>query len=120
MKNRPSSESPLVNPRLAPVLEKVGIDCITFSCRALDAGNRRVENISRKILKKARLDDIILLHDKLPRRAEDAEILLSEIEAVLVGLAVRGLKVVPLSFLTGKEIMSPGSEIQRENSQNSN
>jgi hypothetical protein len=56
----------------------------------------------------------------LPHRQENAEILLSEIEAVLSGLAARDLKVVPLSFLTGKEIMIPGSEIQRKDSKNSN
>jgi hypothetical protein len=86
----------------------------------VDAGNRRVKNISWKILKKVRSDDIILLHDTSPRRKEDGEFLLMEIESVLAGLAARGLKVVPLSVLTGKEIMSEGNKIQQENSKNTN
>jgi peptidoglycan-N-acetylglucosamine deacetylase len=96
----------IINPQLAPILEKSGMYCITFSCRAVDAGNRRVKNISRKILKKVRPDDIILLHDSPPQRKEDEAILLSEIESVLAGLASKGLEVVPLSVLTGKEIMN--------------
>ena len=110
----------IVNPQLAPFLEKAGMHCITFSCRAVDAGNRRVKNISRKILKKVRSDDIILLHDTSPRRKEDGEILLTEIESVLSGLVAKGLKVVPLSVLTGKEIMSEGNKIEQKNSKNTN
>jgi peptidoglycan/xylan/chitin deacetylase (PgdA/CDA1 family) len=78
--------------------------CITFSCRAFDAGNRRVKNLGSKILKKVKGDDIILLHDVLPRCEEDSDILLSEIERILQGLMVKGLKVVPLSALISREI----------------
>lgn len=95
----------IINPKLAPLLEKLNMDCLTFSCRAFDAGNRRVKCLSRKILKKVKADDIILLHDVQPRSNEDQEILLREIETLLSELAVRGLKVVPLSTLTGKKIM---------------
>lgn len=95
----------IINPRLAPLLEGLGMCCITFSCRAGDFGNRRVKDISRKILKKVTADDIILLHDAPPRRHEDQHILLKEIENVLSGLAARRLKVVPLATLIGKKIM---------------
>jgi peptidoglycan-N-acetylglucosamine deacetylase len=106
----------IVNPQLAPLMEKIGVYCVTFSCRARDAGNRRVKNISRKIMNKVRPDDIILLHDIPPPRKDDAKVLLSEIESLLLGLNVRGLKVVPLSVLTGKEIMSEMDKIRPENS----
>jgi peptidoglycan-N-acetylglucosamine deacetylase len=96
----------IVNPPLFPLLEQLSLHCITFSCRAADAGNRRVKDISRKILKKVTADDIILLHDVLPQRREDQEILLKEIENLLAGLAAKGLKIVPLSILIGKEIMT--------------
>jgi len=79
--------------------------CLTFSCRAADFGNRRVKDLSYKILQKVKADDIILLHDVPPHRTEDQEILLSEIESLLAGLSARGLKVVPLSTLIGKTIM---------------
>lgn len=95
----------IVNPQLAPLLEKLNMYCLTFSCRAADRGNRRVKDISRKILKKVKADDIILLHDVPPRRIEDQQILLKEIENLLSGLAARGLEVVPLSRLIGEAIM---------------
>lgn len=95
----------IVNPKLAPLLQKLNMYCLTFSCRAADFGNRRVENISRKILEKVKADDIILLHDVPPRRMDDQELLLKEIDNLLSGLQTRGLEVVPLSTLIGKTIM---------------
>lgn len=94
----------IINPKLAPILDKLGMFCVTFNCRAFDVGNRRVKNISSKILKKVKADDIILLHDVPPRRKEDSVILLSEIESILAGLIVKGLKIVPLSTLIGRDI----------------
>jgi peptidoglycan/xylan/chitin deacetylase (PgdA/CDA1 family) len=94
----------IINPKLAPILDKLGMFCVTFSCRAFDAGNRRVKSISSKIIKKVKADDIILLHDVTPRRKEDSVILLSEIENILQGLIIKGLKIVPLSDLIGRDI----------------
>lgn len=94
----------IINPKLSPILDKLGMFCVTFSCRAFDAGNRRVKNIASNILKKVKADDIILLHDVPPRRKEESVILLSEIESILQGLAVKGLKVVPLAAFIGREI----------------
>ena len=94
----------IINPKLAPILDKLGMFCVTFSCRAFDAGNRRVKSISSKILKKVKAEDIILLHDVPPRRKEDSVILLSEIESILQGLIIKGLKIVPLSTLIGRDI----------------
>jgi len=94
----------IINPKLSPILDKLGMFCVTFSCRAFDAGNRRVKNIASTILKKVKADDIILLHDVPPRRKEESVILLSEIESILQGLIVKGLKVVPLSAFIGRDI----------------
>jgi peptidoglycan-N-acetylglucosamine deacetylase len=96
----------IVNPKLPVLLEKAGMYCLTFSCRAGDAGNRRVKNLSGKILKKVKGDDIILLHDVPARRKEDSDVLLREIENLLQGLSRRGLKIIELSALIGKEVMS--------------
>jgi len=95
----------IINPKLAPILDKLGMFCVTFNCRAFDAGNRRVKNIASNILKKVKADDIILLHDVPPRRKEDSVILLSEIETILSGLAAKSLKIVPLSTLISREVM---------------
>jgi len=95
----------IVNPRLTPILKKLHMDCINFSCRAVDRGNRRVKNLSSKILKKVTADDIILLHDVPPHRPEEREMLSKELESLLSGLKTKGLEVVPLSTLIGKTIM---------------
>lgn len=95
----------LVNPKLFPILEELGMYCVTFSCRAGDAGNRYMKALSRKILKKVKADDIILLHDVLPRDKSDSEILLTEIDTLLSGLKLQGLEVVPLAVLIDKEVV---------------
>ncbi|MCE5210982.1 MAG: polysaccharide deacetylase family protein [Deltaproteobacteria bacterium] len=94
----------IISPKLPVVLDKLGMFCVTFSCRAFDAGNRRVKNLGLKILKKVKPDDIILLHDVPPPGKEDGIILLADIEAILAGLMVKNLKVVPLAELIGREI----------------
>ncbi|MFA5323542.1 MAG: polysaccharide deacetylase family protein [Smithella sp.] len=94
----------IISPKLPSVLDRLGMFCATFSCRAFDAGNRRVKNLSVRILKKVKADDIILLHDATPRGKEDSNILLQETESILQGIIAKGLKVVPLAQLIGREI----------------
>jgi peptidoglycan/xylan/chitin deacetylase (PgdA/CDA1 family) len=94
----------IISPKLPIVLDKLGMFCVTFSCRAFDAGNRRVKNLSFGILKKVKADDIIVLHDIPPRRKEESDILLPEIEKILQGLAAKDLKVVPLAALISRDI----------------
>jgi len=101
----------IVNPKLSPILDKLGMFCVTFSCRAFDAGNLYVKNISSKILKKVKADDIIMLHDVPPRRKEDREVLLPEIERLLTGIIAKGLRIVPLADLINKEVMSKGKNL---------
>jgi hypothetical protein len=80
--------------------------CVTFSCRAFDAGNLYVKDIASKIIKKVKADDIILLHDVPSRRKEDSDLLLREIEQLLTGIVAKGLRIVPLADLINKEVMS--------------
>ncbi|MFZ1037277.1 MAG: polysaccharide deacetylase family protein [Smithella sp.] len=94
----------IISPKLPLVMDKLGMFCVTFSCRAFDAGNRRIKNLGSRILKKVKADDIILLHDVPSRSEENNAIILSEIESVLQGLIIRGLKIVPLSTLIGRDI----------------
>lgn len=96
----------IINPQLPPVLAELGLVCVVFSRRARDAGNRRVRNLASKILKKVKGDDIILLHDQPPGRPEDDALLWLELELLLAGIVERGLQIVPLSRLTGEQLMS--------------
>ena len=101
----------IVNPKLSPVLDKLGMFCVTFSCRAFDAGNFHVKDLASKILKKVKADDIILLHDVPPRRKEDNMVLLLEIEQMLKGIISIGLCIIPLADLINKEVMSKSKNI---------
>jgi peptidoglycan/xylan/chitin deacetylase (PgdA/CDA1 family) len=95
----------IINPKLPSVLNRLGMFCVTFSCRALDAGNRRLKNLAARILKKVRGDDIILLHDVIPPDSENASQLLFEMEKILQELDARGLQVVSLDDLIGRKVM---------------
>jgi peptidoglycan-N-acetylglucosamine deacetylase len=95
----------IVNPKLPRILDKLGMFCVTFSCRAGDAGNFRVQNISKKILKKVKGDDIILLHDVPARRSEDNKIFFTQVETILKEIIRRGFTFTPLNVLINKEIM---------------
>lgn len=94
----------IISPKLPVVLNKLGLFCVTFSCRAGDAGNRNIKNLSMRILKKVTADDIILLHDVNPPGEENNAVLLAEVEKILQGLIARDLKIVPLSELIGREV----------------
>lgn len=94
----------ITNPRLAKVLSDLGLQCVNFSCRAFDAGNRNFAGLSEKILSKVKSNDIILLHDVFPRN-KDVSAWLDEIELLLAGLKERGFRIARLDELTGEPVM---------------
>jgi peptidoglycan/xylan/chitin deacetylase (PgdA/CDA1 family) len=95
----------IVNPRLGPILKKQKMLCVNYSCRGLDAGNRRITNLSEKILNKIRKDDIILLHDVHPPKDSHIPEWLKEIEGILIGIQKKDLGALPLSEIIGKPVM---------------
>ena len=98
----------IVNPKLGGILKKQNLFCVHYSCRGLDAGNRRIKNLSKKILRKIRKDDILLLHDVRPPNnlcADRIPVWLKEIDRILAGLSEKGLCVLPLSDMIGKPVM---------------
>ncbi|MBN2040520.1 MAG: polysaccharide deacetylase family protein [Spirochaetes bacterium] len=95
----------ITNPRLRKVLLELGMHCINFSCRAFDAGNRRITSLAVKILRKVKSGDIILLHDISPLNKNDINKLLNEFEELISGLKEKKIDIIPLADLTGKEIM---------------
>lgn len=96
----------ITNPKLGGILKQQGLHCVTFSCRGFDAGNRRVEGLAERILKKVRPDDIILLHDVRPKGAVTADIWLEEIVKILTGLKNKNLQPVLLEQLIGRPVIS--------------
>ena len=97
----------ITNSRLWRVLLENGMFCVNFTLRACDMGNRRVQGLGRKIVGKVKARDIILLHDVAPADG-DVPRLLAEFELVIDGIRQKGLEIVPLDRLIGKEIMQAG------------
>ena len=94
----------ITNPRLAGILRELGMDCITFSCRACDFGNRRIRGLAGNILRKVRPGMIVLLHDVAPPGGRVGE-WLEEVEKVILGLETGGYDVVSLPQLVGRPVM---------------
>jgi peptidoglycan/xylan/chitin deacetylase (PgdA/CDA1 family) len=97
----------ITNPRLPNILNEMQLDCVTFSCRAQDFGNRRIAKLAKIILRKIHPGAIVLLHDVPPRG--DGRIMewLKEVERIIVGLKSRGYKIVSLEELIGRPVMEP-------------
>ncbi len=95
----------MTNPRLPEVLTELHMDCVTFSCRACDFGNRRIRGMAGIILKKVRPGAIILLHDVSPRGEGRVADWLEGVETIVLGLKSKGYEIVPLSQLIGRPVM---------------
>jgi peptidoglycan/xylan/chitin deacetylase (PgdA/CDA1 family) len=95
----------ITNPRLPNVLCELQLDCVTFSCRAHDFGNRRIARLAKIILRKIHPGAIVLLHDVPPRG--DGRIMdwLKEVERIILGLRSRGYAIIPLAELVGRPVM---------------
>lgn len=95
----------ITGPRLRPALLKSGMYIVNFSCRAFDGGNRWIKGLSKKILKRIRSDDIILLHDVRPHKPSLFDYWLNEIELIIAGIKDKGLVVLPLAEIIGRPVM---------------
>ena len=95
----------ITNPRLPAVLRALGMYCVTFSCRALDRGNRRIAGLAATILNKVRPGDIILLHDVAPKGGDGVKKWLEEMDGIVSGLKSRGYEVLPLPELLDRPVM---------------
>ena len=102
----------ITTPRLRNVLLELGMDCINFSCRGFERGNRRIHRLSKKILRRVRPDDIIMLHDNRPFKEELLFYWFNEIELILSGIKAKGFSVLPLNQLIEKPVMIKGSEFK--------
>lgn len=102
----------ITSPRLKQVLEQQGMICVNFCCRAMDGGNRRIRNLSQKILNKIQPGDIVMLHDTRPKNMDVLPYWLTELELILAGIREKGLEILPLSELIHKPVMRLTSQAQ--------
>ena len=98
----------ITNPLLWRVLLENGMFCVNFSRRAADFGNRRVRALAHRLLTKVLPGDIILLHDVAPRQGDVTQLLL-EFSTLIEGLKEKGLEILPLAQLIGKDVMQWGA-----------
>ncbi|WP_051305510.1 polysaccharide deacetylase family protein [Desulfogranum mediterraneum] len=94
----------ITGPRLRQALAREQLTTVTFSCRALDRGNRQVRDLARRILSRVRPGDIIMLHDLPPQPEELLPLWQQELEQLLASLASQQ-RVVPLDELLGRAVM---------------
>jgi peptidoglycan/xylan/chitin deacetylase (PgdA/CDA1 family) len=94
----------ITSPRLRRVMQKEGMFVVNFSCRAWDGGNRRIRNMSRRILKRVRANDILLLHDNLAEPSLFSH-WAGEVDLILKGIPEKGLEILPLADLIGRPVM---------------
>lgn len=103
----------ITNPKLGPVLERLGLGCVCFRCRPADFGNRAIERLGERVLQAVAPGDIVLLHDVAPHPTGSVGEWLAEIDRILDGLKARNLSVVPLSQLLGRPLMAAGPSLRQ-------
>jgi len=98
----------ITNPILGDILTAYKLVCINFSCRAFDAGNRRIRHLSKKIAASVRSGEIILLHDTAPAGKPDEMVprWLNEVEQIINELVNKGLSILPLSEIIDMPVMT--------------
>ncbi|MBN2080224.1 MAG: polysaccharide deacetylase family protein [Spirochaetes bacterium] len=94
----------ITSPRLGRPLIEAGSHCVNFSRRALDAGNRRITGLAKKITGPVQPGDIILLHDTAPPGDFNRDFWLDEVGHVVDGIREKDLGILPLSELTGRPV----------------
>ena len=97
----------ILTPRIGAALQHADMYALTFSRRGWDAGNRRTEGLSNRILDRLRPGDVILLHDTGPGGSFSVDRWLAEVEAILAGIGRRNLSIVSLESLIGRPVMKP-------------
>jgi peptidoglycan/xylan/chitin deacetylase (PgdA/CDA1 family) len=95
----------ITNPKLPIVLRELHLDCVTFSCRACDFGNRRIASLAKTILRKIHPGAILLLHDVSPPGIGAIQVWLQQVERIIAGLKSQGYKIVSLSELIDRPVM---------------
>lgn len=98
----------ITNPKLGPILTRLGMYCVNYSCRAFDAGNRRIGNLADKILRKIKPGDIILLHDAIPTADRNRSVIkwLKEIRKILETAQQDDWEILPLPDLIHRPVMT--------------
>ncbi len=88
---------------LGLALQRQGLITVNYSCRALDRGNRNIDNLAHKILNNLRPGDIIMLHDLPPHRHSLSDYWQEELDELFRTLAEKH-DTVPLEQLIQRPV----------------
>lgn len=91
--------------RLARVLAQEGLVTINYSCRAFDRGNRTIDSLARKILRKVDPGAIIMLHDLPTHRRTDEDHWEKELDFLFSQLN-KNYTVAPLEIVIERPVMA--------------
>jgi peptidoglycan/xylan/chitin deacetylase (PgdA/CDA1 family) len=94
----------ITNPYLGKVLTREGLIAVNYSCRALDRGNRRINNLAEKILIRLQPGDIIMLHDLPPYQKHLSEYWEKELDRFFAALQ-KNFTVVSLEKILKRPVM---------------
>jgi len=95
----------VTGPRLGQVLTSEGLVTITYSCRAMDRGNRNIRNLAAKIFNRLQPGDIIMLHDLVPYREGQMDCWQKELEMLFSGLREK-YNIVSLEQIIQQPVMT--------------
>jgi peptidoglycan/xylan/chitin deacetylase (PgdA/CDA1 family) len=95
----------ITTPGLGRVLGQLGLYAVNFRFRTFDGGNRRLRNLARFTLERARPDDILVLHDLNPARNQKINRWLGEVKRIVDGLEKKGLTITSLEKLIDRPVM---------------
>ncbi len=102
----------ITNPHLGKVLAREGLIAVNYSCRALDRGNRKIDNLARKILKRLQPGDIIMLHDLPPFQRHLSEYWQKELDRFF-GTLQKKHNVVSLAEIIQHPVMTVLQQTKR-------
>jgi len=97
----------ITNPHLGRILTGEGLIAVNYSCRALDRGNRNINNLARKILGRVRPGDIIMLHDLPPHQRDLLDDWRLQLDYLFTELQ-KNYSVVPLEIILQRPTMTTG------------
>jgi len=100
----------ITNPRLKRVLAREKLLAVNYSCRAMDGGNRNIDNLAEKILQRLQPGDIIMLHDLPPQRKTLISSWQKELACLFAALQDNG-QVVSLEKIIHHPVMRSESDI---------
>jgi peptidoglycan/xylan/chitin deacetylase (PgdA/CDA1 family) len=93
----------ITSSRLGEVLAEEGLITVTYSCRAFDRGNRNIQQLADKILRRLRPGDIVMLHDLPPYRKTESDEWVKELEHLFAALA-KDYDVEPLAEIINRPV----------------